>query len=101
MLNTTSGECTIYAIRPYRCRGLTSYDVEPCETGAHAYQVDHVRFYAYSGANLGASLPHLPNERVVMEVSGNAKNVPSENLAVGVLMHLTTEEDNSAMMAAM
>jgi hypothetical protein len=36
-----------------------------------------------------------------MEVSGNAKNVPSENLAVGVLMHLTTEEDNSAMMAAM
>src|SRR5690606_13531070 len=43
-LDLQSGACTVYAIRPYMCRALTSYDVTPCKTDDQWYQVDNIRY---------------------------------------------------------
>lgn len=88
-LDVSSGYCTVYAIRPYMCRALTSYDVAPCKTGEHEYLVDHVRYFAYGGALQGAENFELPNEQAARATA--LDSAAENNLAIRVLAELETQ----------
>jgi hypothetical protein len=93
-LDTESGACTVYSIRPFMCRGLTSYDVAPCQTPDQHYQVDYIRYNAYVAAFVGASHSDLPDHMTVMKLPP-AQQATGENLAVGVLRQLSTLQQES------
>lgn len=87
-LDSASGACTVYAIRPYMCRALTSYDVTPCKTDDQTYQVDHIRYGAYTGALMGAAHSEMPDHYSIMNLPREQQKIVGENLAVGVLRQL-------------
>lgn len=89
-LDTQSGACTVYEIRPYMCRSLTSYDVAPCKTQDQPYLVDHIRYGAYTGAMIGAAHRHVENHMAVIKLPPEQQN-SGENLAVAVLKALRGE----------
>ena len=96
-LSTEDGTCTIYSIRPYACRGLTSYDVTPCKNRTDDYQVDHVRYAAYSGACMGSALHHLPDQNVALETIRRRQHESHfEYLPVGVLKELKSLAQEAA-----
>jgi hypothetical protein len=88
-LDTKSGECTVYAIRPYMCRALTSYDVAPCQTDDQSYEVDYIRYNAYAATVIGAMHSDMPDHMTVMKLPPEQRTREAENLAVAVLKQLS------------
>jgi hypothetical protein len=73
------------------CRALTSYDVTPCQTEDQQYQVDYIRYGAYTAAFVGASHSDLPDHVTVMKLPQEQQR-PGENLAVAVLKQLVAAQ---------
>jgi hypothetical protein len=80
------------------CRALTSYDVTPCQTDDQSYQVDYIRYGAYSAALIGAAHSDMPNHMAVMKLPSDQQTHREENLAIAVLKQLSALEeiDNQA-----